>query len=111
MIAMNYIQDGKEINFGLARGMGSISYAVSAVLLGQFIEFFNPTILAYVFVISAILDLVILYSLPNTNVKQATHKKEGNIFTIIKNYKVFFFILLGFSFMFAKCLLWQLLQG
>ena len=68
MIAMNYIQDGKEINFGLARGMGSISYAVSAVLLGQFIEFFNPTILAYVFVISAILDLVILYSLPNTNV-------------------------------------------
>ena len=101
MIAMNYIQDGKEINFGLARGMGSISYAVSAVLLGQFIEFFNPTILAYVFVISAILDLVILYSLPNTNVKQATHKKEGNIFTIIKNYKVFFFILLGFSFMFA----------
>ena len=57
--------------------MGSISYAVSAVLLGQFIEFFNPTILAYVFVISAILDLVILYSLPNTNVKQATHKKRG----------------------------------
>ena len=46
------IQDGKEINFGLARGMGSISYAVSAVLLGQFIEFFNPTILAYVFVIT-----------------------------------------------------------
>ena len=43
MIAMNYIQDGKEINFGLARGMGSISYAVSAVLLGLVsFEFFNP---------------------------------------------------------------------
>lgn len=101
MIAMNYIQTGKEINFGLARGMGSISYAISAVLLGQFIEFYNPTILAYVFVFSAIIDLLILYSLPNTDVKQTNHKKEGNIFTIIKNYKVFFFILLGFSFMFA----------
>ena len=101
MIAMNYIQDGKEINFGLARGMGSISYAVSAVLLGQFIEFFNPTILAYVFVISAILDLVILYSFCQIPMLNRQPIKKGNIFTIIKNYKVFFFILLGFSFMFA----------
>lgn len=35
MIAMNYIQDGKEINFYLARGMGFTSYAVSAVLFGS----------------------------------------------------------------------------
>lgn len=101
MIAMNYIQSGEELNFGLARGFGSVSYAVSAIMLGQFIEFLNPSVLAYVFTIGAICALVILFSLPVVELAKPTNKKEGNIFTIITKYKVFFFILLGFSFMFA----------
>lgn len=101
MIAMNYIQEGKVINFGLSRGMGSVAYAVSAFGLGQFIDIFNPDILAFVFVISAILDLMILYTLPDSQTKQTNQKKEGNIIDIIRKYKIFVFLLLGFSCMFA----------
>lgn len=32
-ICMNYIDRGYDLNFGLARGMGSVSYAISAVAL------------------------------------------------------------------------------
>ena len=101
-IAMDYIKEGKEINFGLARGLGSVSYAVSAVVLGQLVEKLNPTVLAYGFVLSAVLDLVILNSLPAIHeVKQEQEEKGGNFFSIVKKYKTFFFILLGFACMFA----------
>lgn len=101
MIATNYIQTGEEINFGLARGMGSISYAVSALLLGHFIDIFNPNILPIVFVISMILNLVVLHILPHNETQQIRRKKEGNVVDVIGKYKIFFFLLLGFSLMFG----------
>lgn len=101
MIATNYIQAGIKINFGLARGMGSISYAISALLLGRFIDIFNPNILAIVYVISIILNLIILYTLPHNETQQIHQKKEGNVVHVIREYKIFFFLLLGFSLMFA----------
>ena len=101
MIAMNYIQSGETLNFGFARGLGSVSYAVSAMMLGRLIEYLNPTVLAYVFFIAIILALVVLYWLPDCQVQVQSAKKEGNILGIIKKYKVFFFLLLGFSCTFA----------
>lgn len=101
MIAMNYIQSGETLNFGFARGLGSVSYAVSAMMLGRLIEYLNPTVLAYVFFIAIILALVVLYWLPDCKVQVQSAKKEGNILGIIKKYKVFFFLLLGFSCTFA----------
>ena len=35
MIAMNYINEGTYVNFGLARGIGSASWATSALIFGQ----------------------------------------------------------------------------
>ena len=64
MIAMNYINEGTYINFGLARGLGSASWALSALVFGQIIS-------------------------------------EGSVFTVIRKYKIFFFLLLGFCFMFS----------
>ncbi|MCF0245901.1 MAG: MFS transporter, partial [Ileibacterium sp.] len=34
-ISMDYIEEGHKLSFGLARGLGSISYATSAVLFAQ----------------------------------------------------------------------------
>lgn len=103
MICMNYLKEGKYINFGLSRGMGSVSYAVSAVVLGQLISFINPTIIGYVHFISSIALLILLFSMPDNNInndnKQQT--KEVSALHIIKEYKTFFFILIGFSFAFG----------
>ncbi len=101
MIAMNYIKTGEQLNFGLSRGLGSVSYAVSAVLLGQFIEFFNPTVLSYIFVISAVLLLLLLRTFPKVESNLDIKEGSSSVVTIVKKYKVFFFILIGFGCMFA----------
>lgn len=102
MICMNYLKEGQYINFGLARGLGSVSYAISAIVLGQCIELINPDVIAYIFIIFSILLLVILFSMPDTHYQEAeTQEKKDSIFSIIAQYKTFFFILLGFSFMFG----------
>ena len=44
-LGMQFINKGVGINFGLARGMGSISYAVLSVLLGIFVDGFGTDLL------------------------------------------------------------------
>ena len=100
-ICMDYLKTGHYINFGLSRGMGSVSYAVSAVVLGQLIERFNPNILAPVFVIFSVLLLLLLFSMPDSHVQREETAKSINAVAFIKKYKKFFLILLGFGFAFA----------
>lgn len=104
MLCMDYIQAGEDLNFGLSRGLGSVSYAISAVVLGMLVKGINPNILVIFFGVSAIIDLVLLYSLPvekKKYIEKKEEEKQGNILTIITKYKIFFFLLLGFTFMFA----------
>ena len=44
---MDYLKAGQYINFGLSRGLGSVSYAAGAVLVGQLIDIINPTAVSY----------------------------------------------------------------
>lgn len=100
MICMNYLKSGQYIDFGLARGMGSIAYAVGAVVVSQLISMINPSILAYVHLISSGLMLWVLFSMPNSEVTTSEKQEKGaSAFGIIKQYRTFFFILLGFAFM------------
>jgi len=101
MICMDFLKTGHYINFGLSRGMGSVSYAVSAVVLGQLVEKINPNILAPVFILFGILLLVLLFSMPDSNVKRETTTKSISTAAFIKKYQTFFLILFGFSFAFA----------
>lgn len=101
-ICMNYLKDGQYINFGLARGLGSISYAAGAIIVGQLIEFFNPTVIAFVYTIASIALLILLYIMPPYQIQEeTTTKKQENIFSVIKKYRIFFFILVAFTFMYA----------
>lgn len=101
MIAMNYINEGTYINFGLARGLGSASWATSALIFGQVISFLDTGILSIAYAVFSCLTLAILYTLPESQIANSNQKKEGSVFTVIKKYKIFFFLLLGFCFMFA----------
>lgn len=101
-ICMDYLKAGQYINFGLSRGMGSVSYAVSAVVLGQLIELFDPRVLSIVFIFSSLLLLVLLFSMPECEKKETVQiQNEASVLTIIHNYRTFFLILLAFAFVFA----------
>ena len=102
-ICTNYLKEGKYINFGVSRGMGSVSYAISAVILGQLVNYLNPTILGCVFIIVGILLISLLLSMPDFMASNNTNEKKESvsIITIIKNYRTFFLVLLAFSFTFG----------
>lgn len=101
-ICMDYLKVGKYINFGVARGLGSVAYATTAVVLGQLIDYLDPRVCTVLYILSSVLLFIDLFSMEDVVVEKKEEKKEKtSIFVIIKTYKVFFLILLGFGCMFA----------
>lgn len=100
-IAMNYNARGIDVNFGLSRGMGSVSYAVSAIALSAMIDYLNPDYLSVVYAISAVLFLYIVHTLPAYVEEKTRQESSGNVIDIIKKYKTLTFVLLGWAFAFA----------
>ncbi len=99
MICTQYLKEGQYINFGLSRGLGSVSYAATAIVIGRMIDFINPTIIGYIHCISSILLLILLFSMPDSSMDTTDEKDDSiSIFQIINQYKTFFFILVGFAF-------------
>lgn len=102
MICMDYLKEGRYLNFGVARGLGSIAYASGAVIVSQFITWINPTVIIYVYLISSCLLFWILLSMPDSQTNNDNQEEnKTSAFTIMKEYKVFFFVLIGIAFMFS----------
>ena len=74
---------GKDINFGLARGLGSFSYASSAFLMGYLVEWLEPSVIYIVFIVSSILFIINLLILPNSTIKNESTEKPANPFGLI----------------------------
>ena len=103
MLASDYMQNGYEIHFGLARGLGSTSWAISSLVFGFIIEKTSPAILTVGAVIFSVLMLGLLNSMPNVteaeNEGDSKENKGGSIFGIIKSYHIYFLLLVGFAMM------------
>ncbi|MBR5284276.1 MAG: MFS transporter [Clostridia bacterium] len=98
VIASGYAQDGVEVEFGLARGLGSVAWAITAVFAGKIVDWINPLVLPVGFVSFGVFMLVLLRQMPQTKgQKREDGKKDSSIGRIIKTYPVYFLILLGFS--------------
>lgn len=81
--------------------MGSISYAITAIFLGRFLEYFSPDILSVIFALGSVGFLPVAHSLPEQKGICQTRKRASSLFSVIKNHKILFVILLGYSFDFA----------
>ena len=108
MICMNYASKGYDIDFGTARGFGSLSYAIGAVLLGQISKIWTPDYLALAFLASGLCMFLVLFSMPDSDIQvmdeknpDSKKKNRSSIFYVIKTYKVFFLFLLGFGIVYA----------
>lgn len=62
MIAMNYINEGTYVNFGLARGIGSASWATSALIFGQVVSFLGANILSIAYCVLCLRDIIYFIS-------------------------------------------------
>lgn len=103
-IAMGYVRRGQTLNFGLARGMGSISYAITAVVVSRLVEGFSALALAPVFVLSSAVTLWLVHSLPgyteDAPVPMEHHEDGGQepvgLVGFIARYKLLMAVLVGF---------------
>ena len=102
---------GIQINFGLARGIGSVSYAIMAVIIGNLLKTDQPTILPYIKAVlfAVFIFFIFTYRIPtkgqNTKsiIHQETSMEDSNkieieslsILQFALKYKKFMVFLLG----------------
>lgn len=97
-----YTNNGEHINFGIARGIGSGSYAVLALIIGNLAIVFGTKTVPVIGIGIVILFILTAYSMPydvkldNSVANDKENKKEG-IAAFVKKYPSFFVMLIGFT--------------
>ncbi len=95
-LAMDYINSGNQLNFGLARGCGSISYAVFTLILGYVVQYLGADILMTMYIALGIINIITVLLFPSdkcdnqTNVTDLELNKDSNI---IRKYPFLIFFL------------------
>ncbi|EOH72042.1 MFS transporter [Enterococcus malodoratus] len=109
-----FISRGYGLNFGVARGLGSLAFAGAASVTGVLIERFSPTIILYlligIFLLFAVIALLIDTRKQGGKYSESLlteHHREGSLeepiglIEFTKKYKRFIFLLFGVSLLFV----------
>ena len=111
-LTFEYEKHGYKINFGLARGIGSASYAIMSLVLGYLSKMYNPSIIPLFYVISTIGLLMLIYSFRiskdelsslDNKINEKVEEDEVGLTMIqfVKKYKKFMFLVLGIVLVFV----------
>ena len=74
---MQYVNAGVPVNYGWPRGIGSITYALFAYIIGLQLEIHSPSILMPIFCAVSLLSVVIVMLMPNV---EDVSKKNAHIY-------------------------------
>lgn len=109
-----FISRGYGLNFGVARGLGSLAFAAAAAVTGVLIERFSPTIILYlligIFLFFAVMALLIDTRKQGGKYSKSLiidYRREGSLeepiglIAFTKKYKRFMFLLFGVSLLFV----------
>ncbi len=105
-LALEYINLGILMNYGLARGISSIAFASTSFALGIVFKYYSGRILLPIFLVSYVLFIgaLILFKidtssipLPEKEVVETTQKQSDGIFAFLKKYKKFTILLIGMT--------------
>lgn len=115
-LAMEYMNQGVPMNYGLARGMGSISFAIMSFFLGSLVDKFGADIILPVFLLCYVLVIFSTYifheKLPevtpelrnqmkgNNDINQIEEKEASGILAFFLNHKLFLLMLCGVAMIF-----------
>ena len=106
-LAFIFEKYGIQINFGIARGLGSVAYALTSMALGYIVEWFSPDLLPICYVVFNVLLFIVvhLFVLPkNAQIVNADEESETeaevqenvSLLKFASKYKKFIVFLLGF---------------
>lgn len=110
-LAFVFEKYGIAINYGLARGLGSVAYAVASMVLGHAVDAFSPDLLPVCYVVFNALLFIVVHGfvLPKSEqleVKEEETKEEEvstnneGLLKFAGKYKKFIIFLLGFVFVY-----------
>lgn len=97
-IAFIYEEEGQTINYGLGRGVGSASYAVAGLLIGQLISRVGENIIPYWIAGNALLDIIVVLTLQVPEKKKKTVQEQQNRISwpaFVLKYKDIFLVVLA----------------
>jgi PPP family 3-phenylpropionic acid transporter len=108
-LIFEYINEGNDINYGVTRGIGSISFAFISFILGLLLNRYHPYFLLFVCagLFSSLLLLVQTFPMTEAQKRQKillvrsdTKIVSSDIFSFVKKYDRFFSFLLALCFLF-----------
>lgn len=102
-LGFEYINNGMNINFGISRGAGSLSFALTSYAVGMLLARFTPNALPVFVLVSSVLLFLPLILLPKTSavVDEAEEKSNVKISSLFKKYPFLVYLTLGFSLLFV----------
>lgn len=97
---------GIQINYGLARGLGSAAYALASAVLGYLVEDFGTSVIPLFYIIGNILLILVVYTyvIPKNQQKEIqttdqqqeeTEQKQLSFFKFCAMYKKFMIFVVG----------------
>lgn len=77
-LAFLFEKYGIEVNYGLARGLGSAAYALASAVLGYLVEDFGTSMIPLFYIIGNILLIVVVYTyVVPKNQRHVVHREEN----------------------------------
>ena len=100
-LAFAFQKQGIDVKFGVARGIGSVAYALASLVLGNIVKAVSPTLmpLAYIVIFLGILPLIHSFKMPETEIDEVIEEKvveKESTGTFIKKHLKFMIFLAGF---------------
>lgn len=105
-VGMECINHGISVNFGLARGIGSVSFAFASFIAGTVIERFSTTVIPVLIIFCYLLVLLAACAFcfhykAEAGAETAVPCAEGGNGSFFASYKKFTVLLIGISFLFV----------
>ena len=107
-VSVYYVNQGVSVDFGAARGVGSLSYAAASYILGIAVERFGTKSILMAGMLVVLIMLVMVLSMPvlsssaalKSNQKQPEQSDVG-LLEFASRYKYFMLTLIGVTFLFT----------
>lgn len=103
-LGLSYSNRGIFLNYGLARGLGSLTFSVMSLILGWMVKLYSPSIIPFVYLIFLIMMFIILLGIKS--LKEEPHQEgkkmyRGGFKEFAVRYRKFLVLLFGITLLFA----------
>lgn len=99
-LAYLYINRGTKINYGMTRGIGSLTFAITSSILGQLVARVSANLVPIACALFTIMMLILVQTFPNVeknkHLKPKTSNNDSGLLHMLQKYNGLLILLLGF---------------